>query len=132
VKIAVTKSIGLLGIATLAGSIALGGAAEASTPKPATSSTAYKTGQAQPTEHVVWQAGGVSAMHVPAYGFNTYYKTSTSWRATVTVDYGRSGAWTYCSDGTDIHGPLVGPGFWDFGGSCSGHGTIAKYGWYDG
>ncbi|MEU8701751.1 hypothetical protein AB0C61_29660 [Streptomyces sp. NPDC048680] len=129
-KIAVTKSMGLLGIAALVGGIALGGAAEASPAGPATSSTA--SGQAQPTEHVVWQAGGMSPMHVPAHGFNTYKKTSTAWRASVTVDYGRSGAWTYCSDGTDIHGPLVGPGFWDFGGSCSGHGTIAKYGWYDG
>ncbi|MDH6124934.1 hypothetical protein [Kitasatospora sp. GP82] len=116
----------ILGIATAVGTVALGGAAQAATPGSAQSGV---------TEHVVWQAGhagGVSPMHVPAHGFNTYSYDGTSWRATVTVDYGRTGAWTHCSDGTDIHGPLQGPGFWDFGGSCSGHGTITQYGWYDG
>jgi len=118
------KTISLfLGAASIAGTVALGGAAEAST---LNSTTADRT------HHVVWQADEVGPMHVPNHGFNTYSWDGVSWRATVTVDYGRSGAWTVCSDGTEIHGPLQGPGFWDFGGSCSGHGTITRYGWYDG
>jgi hypothetical protein len=107
------KAISLFfGAATIAGTVAMGGAAEAAT----SHSTA-----AGVTHHVVWQSGKVSPMHVPNHGFNTYSFNGVSWRATVTVDYGRTGAWTHCSDGTDIHGPLQGPGFWDFGG-----------GWYDG
>ncbi|MFD7051752.1 hypothetical protein ACFWBS_20255 [Streptomyces mirabilis] len=118
------KAISLFfGAATIAGTVAMGGAAEAATPNSAAADVMH---------HVVWQSGKVSPMHVPNHGFNTYSFNGVSWRATVTVDYGRTGAWTHCSDGTDIHGPLQGPGFWDFGGSCSGHGTITQYGWYDG
>lgn len=121
-----TITLAFGGAAVLAGTVAFGGTAQAATPSP----TGTKV-----TEHVVWEApvpGKLTPMHVPNHGFNTYYFNGVSWRATVTVDYGRTGAWTHCSDGTDIHGPLQGPGFWDFGGSCSGHGTITQYGWYDG
>ncbi|MFB7851599.1 hypothetical protein ACFYXP_28905 [Streptomyces sp. NPDC002466] len=63
---------------------------------------------------------------------NNFVNYGTSWRADCNVDYGRSGAWTQCSDGTEIWGPLVGPGYWIFGGSCSGHGSVRDWGVYDG
>jgi hypothetical protein len=74
--------------------------------------------------------GGVLTDHMQSW--ETTYYNGVSWRANVRVDYGRTGSWTVCSDGTEIHGPLQGPGYWIFKGSCSGHGTITTYGWYDG
>ncbi|WP_370969949.1 hypothetical protein [Amycolatopsis sp. cg9] len=74
--------------------------------------------------------GGAQADHVQTWV--TTHIDSDDWTANVRIDYGRSGAWTHCSDGSDIHGPLQGPGYWAFGGNCYGHGTITNYGWYDG
>jgi hypothetical protein len=62
-------------------------------------------------------------------GFVNY---GTSWKANCRVDYGRSGSVTVCSDGTRIYGPLVGVGYWVFGGNCSGHGTVSSWAVYDG
>jgi len=73
--------------------------------------------------------GEVLAGHVQSW--QTTYNNGVSWRANVRVDYGRSGSWTDCSDGTEITGPLQGPGYWIFKGTCSGHGTITAFGWYD-
>ncbi|MFF9571056.1 hypothetical protein [Streptomyces sp. NPDC014685] len=63
---------------------------------------------------------------------NDFVNYGTSWSANCNVDYGSSGSWTQCSDGTEIWGPLVGPGYWVFGGSCSGHGSVRDWGVYDG
>jgi len=66
------KTISLfLGAASIAGTVALGGAAEAST---LNSTTADRT------HHVVWQADEVGPMHVPNHGFNTYSWDGVSWR----------------------------------------------------
>jgi hypothetical protein len=82
------------------------------------------------THSVLNGPGGVLTDHVQTW-VTTHYD-SDDWTANVRIDYGRSGAWTHCSDGSDIHGPLQGPGYWAFGGNCYGHGTITNYGWYDG
>ena len=67
--------------------------------------------------------------HVQSW--ETTHLDSDGWNANVRIDYGRSGAWTHCSDGADVYGPAQGPGYWLFGGNCYGHGTITDYGWYD-
>ena len=83
------------------------------------------------THHVVTQVpGGAQTDHVQTWV--TTHLDSDDWSANVRVDYGRSGAWTVCSDGTEKHGPLQGPGYWVFAGNCYGNGTIRTYGWYDG
>ncbi|RSN41921.1 hypothetical protein DMC64_27875 [Amycolatopsis sp. WAC 04197] len=74
--------------------------------------------------------GEVGTSHVARW--TTTYYDGVAWNATVFVDYGRSGAWTKCSDGHETHGPLVGPGTWLWGGDCYNHGRIVNYGWYDG
>ncbi|MET8993603.1 hypothetical protein [Amycolatopsis sp. Hca4] len=74
-------------------------------------------------------SGQATTDHVQSW-VTTFYDGSR-WEANVRVDYGRTGAWTHCSDGADIYGPAQGPGYWIFGGNCYGHGTITNYGWYD-
>ncbi len=65
------KAISLFfGAATIAGTVAMGGAAEAATPNSAT---------ADVTHHVVWQSGN-KPTHVPNHGFNTYSFNGVSWR----------------------------------------------------
>ncbi|MCX5265870.1 hypothetical protein [Streptomyces sp. NBC_00199] len=63
---------------------------------------------------------------------NNFVNYGTRWAANCNVDSGRSGAWTQCSDFTEIRGPLVGRGYWQFGGNCSGHGTVRDWGVYSG
>lgn len=55
-------------------------------------------------------AGEVGISHVAR--FNATFYDGVAWNSTVFVDYGRSGAWTECSDGSHHHGPLLGPGTW--------------------
>ena len=108
-----------LGAAALAGAFALAGAAPAAADEVPKGVTHHAIGSGEAlTDHVqTW--------------VTTHYD-SDDWRANVRVDYGRSGAWTVCSDGTEKHGPLQGPGYWIFAGNCYGNGTIRTYGWYDG
>ncbi|GAA0315234.1 hypothetical protein ACKI1I_21465 [Streptomyces turgidiscabies] len=113
-----------------------------------TSAVAAPTGAAEPTSSVRaaepmrlpagpvkivkgdGSEGGPSVKHVNYC--NDFVNYGTRWAANCNVDYGRSGAWTQCSDFTEIRGPLVGPGYWQFGGNCSGHGTVRDWGVYDG
>ncbi|MER5866370.1 hypothetical protein [Kitasatospora sp. NPDC002040] len=52
------------------------------------------------------------------------------WNANVRITAGRHGAYTRCSDGTQLFGPQVGPGYWAFGGECYGHGTLSAFSVY--
>lgn len=79
--------------------------------------------------HSVLSGPGAVTGHVQSW--QTTHLDSDDWNANVRIDYGRSGAWTHCSDGADVYGPAQGPGYWLFGGNCYGHGTITNYGWYD-
>lgn len=74
-------------------------------------------------------AAVVRPMHVSYC--NNFVNYGTSWTADCRVDYGKSGAWTECSDGSQIYGPSVGPGYWKFGGNCSGHGTVRNWAVYN-
>jgi hypothetical protein len=74
--------------------------------------------------------GGIRPMHISET--DHVWGSTYEWGANVTVDYGLSGAVTGCSDGTVIYGPLVGPGYWQFGGNCYGHGYFSWYDFYSG
>jgi hypothetical protein len=106
------------GAAAVVGSVALAGTASAATAAP----TVH--------EHIVFPSpGGVQPDHVSS--FVTTYHDSNRWTANVRVDSGRSGAVTRCSDGSVRYGPAQGPGYWIFGGNCSGAGTLTAFGWYN-
>jgi hypothetical protein len=86
-----------------------------------------------PDGPVVVTQGGNGAPSIKHSNYcNNFVNYGTSWRADCNVDYGSSGSWTQCSDGTEIWGPLVGPGYWVFSGDCSGHGSVRDWGVYDG
>ena len=106
------------GAAAVVGTVALAGTASAATAAPAVH------------EHVVFPSpGGVQPDHVSSWV--TTYQDSNRWAANVRVDSGRSGAVTWCSDGSVRYGPAQGPGYWAFGGNCSGAGTLTAFGWYN-
>ncbi|MFE7614082.1 hypothetical protein [Streptomyces sp. NPDC057496] len=109
-------------------------AAAASPAEPAAPAAATQPRQAPDGPVVVTQGGtGSSSVSIQHANYcDNFVNYGTSWRANCNVDYGSSGSWTQCSDGTEIWGPLVGPGYWIFGGSCSGHGSVRDWGVYDG
>lgn len=82
------------------------------------------------TSAVAAPTGSPSIKHVNYC--NNFVNYGTRWAADCNVDSGRSGSYTQCSDFTTIYGPLVGVGYWQFGGNCSGHGTVRNWGVYDG
>ena len=111
------------GAAAVVGSLALAGTASAATSSAATAAPAGH-------EHIVYpRPGGIQPDHVSSWV--TTYQDSNRWEADVRVDSGRSGAVTWCSDGSVRYGPAQGPGYWIFGGNCSGAGTLTGFGWYD-
>ncbi|WP_432096982.1 hypothetical protein [Streptomyces sp. bgisy100] len=61
-----------------------------------------------------------------------FVNSGKRWKANCRVSSGRSGAYTLCTDGTSIRGPLVGVGYWKFGGDCSGHGKVKRWAVYNG
>ncbi|MQY06496.1 hypothetical protein [Actinomadura macrotermitis] len=73
-------------------------------------------------------AAGRRARHVASVDSVRY--DSVSWTANVRIDRGSNGAWTKCSDGSLHYGPRVGPGYWRFGGNCSGYGNLVDFGTY--
>ncbi|GAB3744359.1 hypothetical protein GCM10027598_78790 [Amycolatopsis oliviviridis] len=115
-KLGIRRMVAAAGVAALTGGILLAGVGTAAA-------------DTKVTHHPV-NGGEVGTNHVAR--FTTTYNDGVAWNATVFVDYGRSGAWTECSDGSHHHGPLVGPGTWLWGGDCYGNGRIVNYGWYDG
>ncbi|MDF3289755.1 hypothetical protein [Streptomyces silvisoli] len=139
-----TKRIGAAAVAAaaLVGTIAMGTAAavpghhQATDPNPtykpvAGRVTVVEPGQPQPhvTLHPVYKRGAAVPMHVAHW--KTTYDDGVSWNADVFVDYGQSGAYTKCSDGSVHYGPAVGQGYWAWGGNCNGYGTITEFGNYD-
>ncbi|MBB5855660.1 hypothetical protein ACFQ05_35885 [Amycolatopsis umgeniensis] len=116
------NNVGIRGIAATVGAVALAGGVLLAGAGTASADTKV-------THHSA-TGGEVGTSHVGRW--TTTYYDGVTWKATVLVDRGRSGAWTHCSDGSDHYGPLVGRGNWLFGGNCRGYGHIVKYGWYDG
>jgi hypothetical protein len=116
-NVGIGRIVATAGVVALTGTLVLAGAGAAS------------ADTSKVTHHSA-MGGDVGINHVARW--TTTYYDGVAWNATVFVDYGRSGAWTECSDGSHHHGPLVGPGTWLWGGDCYGNGTIVNYGWYDG
>ncbi|AEW92430.1 MULTISPECIES: hypothetical protein [Streptomycetaceae] len=113
-----------------AGVVALGGPTVAAAP----ASAADHHPKPAPKGPVTAVHGGRLLHPLHVSGCDSFRRSGDGvrWTANCRVDSGRSGSWTHCSDGTDIYGPLVGPGYWIFGGDCSGHGVETNWGVYDG
>jgi hypothetical protein len=121
----------------LAGSVALGGVASAAAHPtarhvPVAGTVVLAKSQALPghTHLKSFHAlgGRIQPMHVSS--IDSFWNTSEAWGANVRVDSGASGAVTYCSTGATVYGPLVGPGYWQFGGNCYGNGYLTGWGTY--
>jgi hypothetical protein len=116
-------AMGAAAMATLAVGTASAATSEPAAGQPVT----VQLGQSQPD--VTLHPADVVAIH--GEDFTLISDNGVSWTADVTIDKGRTGSYTKCSDGTVIYGPAIKPGNWQFGGTCDEHGTLAGFGTYD-
>lgn len=133
-KVARALGVFTMGAAAIGTTIAFAGTASAATTdyKPVAGHvTVVKAGQSGPdvTLHAVYKRGQATPLHVS--NWQTTVNDGYHWNANVTVDSGRSGAYTKCSDGSVRYGPAVGAGNWYWGGNCDGAGSITEFGNYD-
>ena len=113
---------GIAATAVMSGLAMSGTASAAPTPAARTTATVVAFG----THALLVRPLTISSWTWTAYG-------SEVWGADVRITSGEYGAFTTCSGlSTPIYGPLVGPGYWIFGGNCTGHGTLTSAGYYEG